>query len=115
MARYTQHYMVEIPQEKLLLALSESLKSCNLTVTYSTGDYVMAQEMVGSVSYAQLVTVEILIHQTEIEGDTIKLTCVSKNQELPLRANNHCHRMASLVSEAFASSQSWKLLEMIPG
>jgi len=115
MGRYTQQYTIEISPQKLLLALKESLESCNLSITYSTEDYVMAQEATGNVSFSKIVTVEILIHQTEIDGDNVKLTCVTKNQELPLRSDNHCQRMADKVSQAFAGNQSWKMVEMIPG
>lgn len=114
MARYTQQYVVAILPEKLRQTLIESLESCNLAVTYSTDDYVMAQETAGAVAYSKLVTVEVLIHQSSIQGEQVSLTCLTKNEELPLRENNHCRDMSNLVGQAFARNQSWKLLETNP-
>ncbi|CAN1209723.1 hypothetical protein TUMEXPCC7403_05825 [Tumidithrix helvetica PCC 7403] len=115
MARYTQHFLIEILPTNLQAAVLAALEECNLSITYSTGDYVMAQENSGQVAYSKLVTVEVLIHQSEIKGEQVKLTCVTKNEELPLQVDNHCHRMAESVSQAFARAQSWKFLEAIPG
>ncbi len=115
MARYTQTFVVAILPEKLRQALMDSLESCNLSIIYSTDDYVMARELAGQIAYAKLVTVEVLIHQSSIEGDTVKLTCVTKNEELPLQMNNHCQRMADLVAQSFTCNQTWKLLENISG
>jgi len=59
--------------------------------------------------------VEVLIHQSSIEGNIVKLTCVIKNGELPLRLHNHCQVMADLVNQEFGSNQNWKMLESLPG
>jgi hypothetical protein len=115
MARYTQHYTVAVIPNSLNQSIIDILKSCNLPIVYSTGDYVLAQESVGQVAYAKLVTVEVLIHQSSIQGDQIRLTCVTKNGELPLREQNHCRDMAELVGKAFESNSSWQMLENIPG
>ena len=115
MARYTQHYVIKILPEKLRQAIVDSLESCKLSITYSTDDYIRAQEKAGSVSFSQLVTVEILIHQASDAEGQVKLTSVTKNEELPLRLNNHCHDIADVVSKAFSSNKSWKVVESIPG
>lgn len=115
MARYTQTFVVAISPEKLRQALVDSLESCNLSIIYSTDDYLMARELAGQIAYAKLVTVEILIHQTSRQGEAVNLTCVTKNEELPLQMDNHCQRMADLVAQAFTCNQTWKLLENISG
>jgi hypothetical protein len=115
MARYTQHFLIEILPINLQAAVLKTLEECNLSITYSTEDYVMAQENSGQVAFSKLVTVEVLIHQSQITGEKVRLTCVTKNEELPLHIDNHCHRMSESVSEAFARAESWKFLEAIPG
>jgi hypothetical protein len=62
-----------------------------------------------------MVTVEVLIHRSEIEGNQAKLTSVTKNAELPLRINNYCHGISDRVSKAFCDSPEWKLLEVTSG
>jgi hypothetical protein len=115
MARYTQNYTISTDPEKLRQAIVETLTECQLSVTYVTDDYVMAQETAGQIAFSKLVTVEVLIHQSSIDGNTVKLTCVIKNGELPLRLHNHCQKMADLVNQEFASNQNWKLLESLLG
>ncbi len=44
MARYTQHFLVEIAPENLLSTIVQTLESCGLVITYETDDYVIAQE-----------------------------------------------------------------------
>ncbi|MDX2254802.1 MAG: hypothetical protein NW214_04735 [Pseudanabaenaceae cyanobacterium bins.39] len=115
MARYTQHFSVEIAPEDLHKAIVQSLESCNLAITYETDDYVIAQEIETNASFAKMVTVEVLIHRSEIEGNQAKLTSVTKNAELPLRVNNYCYRISEVVSKAFCENQAWKLLEFNAG
>ena len=115
MARYTQHFLVEIAPENLHSTIIKTLESCSLVITYETDDYVIAQEIETNASFAKMVTVEVSIHRSEIEGNQAKLTSVTKNAELPLRLNNHCHSISDLVSKAFCDSPEWKLLEVTSG
>jgi hypothetical protein len=119
MARYTQHFTITVSPESLHSAILESFNSCELPIVYSTGDYILAQESAGKVSYGKLVTVEILIHQTAFTAiankDQVRLTCVTKNGELPLRQSNHCRTMADLVNKAFENNPHWLMLESIAG
>ncbi|AFY71584.1 hypothetical protein Pse7367_3344 [Thalassoporum mexicanum PCC 7367] len=115
MARYTQHYVIAIGQEKLKPAIVNSLEACNLAVIYVSDDYFMAREVGGKISFTKLVTVEVLVNQTEMPEDKIKLTCVTKNEELPLKLDNHCSQMAEVVGNAFKQNESWNLLEAISG
>jgi hypothetical protein len=111
MARYTQHFLVEIAPENLHSTIIKTLESCGLVITYETDDYVIAQET-ETTSHAKIVTVEVLIHRSEIEGNQAKLTSVTKNAELPLRVNNHCQGISDRVSKSFSDSTEWKLLEI---
>jgi hypothetical protein len=115
MARYTQHFIVEIAPEKLHSMIVKTLEACNLAITYETEDYVIAQEIETNASFAKMVTVEVLIHRSEIEGNQAKLTSVTKNAELPLRVNNYCHGISDLISKAFSDSTECKLLEVTAG
>ncbi|HBC41721.1 MAG TPA: hypothetical protein DCZ88_07460 [Pseudanabaena sp.] len=110
MARYTQHFLVEIAPENLHSTIVQTLESCGLVITYETDDYVIAQET-ETTAHAKIVTVEVLIHRSEIEGNQVKLTSVTKNAELPLRINNHCQGISDRISKAFIDSREWKLLE----
>ena len=113
MARYTQQFVVEIAPENLHSAIVKTLESCRLAITYETEDYVLAQEIETNATFAKLVTVEVLIHRSEIEGNQAKLTSVTKNAELPLRVNNYCHGISERVSKAFCENPDWHLLEFI--
>jgi len=123
MARYTQHFTITIALGDLHAAILESFALCRLPIVYSNDDYVLAQESAGQVAYGKLVTVEVLIHQSAIQqdkstgitSDQVKLTCVAKNGELPLRESNHCRDMADLVNKAFENNPNWLLLESIAG
>lgn len=115
MARYTQHFSVEIAPEALHTTIIKTLEACSLVITYETEDYVLAQEIETNPSFAKMVTVEVLIHRSEIEGNQVKLTVVTKNAELPLRINNHCQGISDRVSKAFCDSSEWKLLEVNAG
>ena len=115
MARYTQHFLVEIAPENLHTTLVRTLEACELVITYETDDYVIAQEIETNASFAKLVTVEVLIHRSEIEGRQVKLTSVTKNAELPLRINNYCHGISDRISKAFSDNSDWKLLEVTAG
>ncbi len=72
----------------------------------------MAKERPGMVSYSQLATVEVLIGSTEAttkqvaKESTATVNLVVKNEELPLKTNNHCHKVFQLVNQAIESKAS---------
>ncbi|NJK34327.1 MAG: hypothetical protein HC919_04885 [Oscillatoriales cyanobacterium SM2_2_1] len=111
MARYTHCFTAALQPEHLHQTIVALLESCGLQITYKTDDYVMAQEIKGDTAFSRMVTVEILIHQSEIVGERVKLTCVTKNEELPLKKKNHCAIVAERVRETFMGSEHWQLLE----
>jgi hypothetical protein len=111
MARYTQRFVVAAPAAIVPQHIAEALESCELPVVYSTEDYILAQEVAGRVAFSKLVTVEILIHQPDDATDRVELTCVTKNDELPLKRVNHCRTIADLVAGAFKSRTTWRILD----
>lgn len=113
MARYTNTSIVAVPLEKLQPLLIQVLVSCNFEIIYNTGDYLMARENPGQVSFAQLVTVEVLIDKSTATDQEIKMNFVIKNEELPLQIENHCHQVFKSVQQAIAQQKEWKLLQSI--
>ncbi|OLP15961.1 hypothetical protein BST81_23145 [Leptolyngbya sp. 'hensonii'] len=115
MARYTCLFTVAAPVKSLPSLLSKTLESCNLDVIYDTGDYMMAREIPGHVSYAKLVTVEVLIDKTTASDAGIRMNFVVKNEELPLQVENHCRKIFDLVNQAVIENDHWQLIESVSG
>lgn len=116
MARYTSLFTVAVPTNSIRPLLTEILESCNLDVIYDTGDYIMAREVPGNVSFSRLVTVEVLIDKSQISSeDEVRMNLVIKNEELPLQTDNHCRQMFDLVNQAIAESRHWHLIESVAG
>jgi hypothetical protein len=115
MARYTCLFTVGISLKNLQQVLTEVLESCHLKVIYDTGDYMMAREIPGHVSFAKLVTVEVLIDKTIATDDEIKMSFVIKNEELPLQVSNHCRTVFDQVIQSVQDSKNWRLIETVNG
>lgn len=115
MARYTSSYTVGLPFPRIGKLVVEVLESCPLEITYDTGEYIMAREIPGKVSYSKLASVEILIDRTTSTENETKMTLVVKNEELPLQVENHCYQMFQLVSEAIVGYRSWQIIEQVAG
>ncbi|MFB2935398.1 hypothetical protein ACE1B6_08975 [Aerosakkonemataceae cyanobacterium BLCC-F154] len=115
MARYTSSYTVGLPFPRIGKLVVEVLESCPLEITYDTGEYIMAREIPGKVSYSKLVSVEILIDRTTSTEKETKMTLVVKNEELPLQVENHCYQMFQLVSQAIVDYRSWQIIEQVAG
>lgn len=117
MARYTSSYTVALPIDRLRQVLIEVLESCPLDLVYESGsgDYIMARETPGQVSFAKLVTVEVLIDRTTATETETRMSLVMKNEELPLQIDNHCRQMFDLVNQAILSNRQWQLVENLTG
>jgi hypothetical protein len=111
MARYTSLFTVAVSLDRLQQLLTDILESCNFNVIYDTEDYLVAREMPGQVSFAKLVTVEVLIDKFHAHDTEVRMSFVVKNEELPLKVDNHCRRKFNLVNQAIAESRQWQLLE----
>ena len=115
MARYTCSFTVAVSVDHLRQLLVEFLHACNLEIIYDTGDYMMARESPGQVSFTKLVTVEVLIDRTTATDTETRINLVIKNEELPLQVDNHCYQMFELVNRAITENRNWQLVESIAG
>lgn len=68
----------------------------------------MAKEKPGHVTFSQLATVEILINSSPLEEADVRVNLVVKNEELPLKTNNHCQRVFERVNRTFVENQNWQ-------
>lgn len=110
MARYTSLFTVSVSFDRLRQMLTDILRSCRMDVIYSTEDYLVAREVPGGVSFAKLVTVEVLIDRFASPDTEVRMSFVVKNEELPLQNNNHCRDMFNLVNRAVVENRQWHLI-----
>jgi len=108
MARYINLFHSPDPPLTLQQTISKILRSCDLDLVYETTDYLVAQEKPGQVSYSQVTRVEVLISAPTLEQRQTRIDLVVKNEELPLRMNNHCQQIFELVNRAIAEIESWQ-------
>jgi hypothetical protein len=113
MARYTCSFTVAMPLQQLHKSLKETLKACNLDIIYDSGDYIVAREIPGQVSFVQLVTVEGLIDKVATSEQSIRMNFVIKNEELPLQVDNHCRRIFETINRALAELKQWNLIDSV--
>lgn len=114
MARYTCSFTVSTPVDSVQSSLITILRSCQFEIIYDTGDYLMAREIPGHVTFGKLVTVEVLIDKPFFTGQEVRMNFVVKNEELPLQVDNHCWQMYNIVRGAVIENHQWQLLETIP-
>lgn len=110
MARYTCTFAIPCSQEQIVQWLPPLLKGCQLDLIYEDGDYMRAREVPGQVSFTELVEVEVLIETPDPDAIGINLNIIVSNEELPLKASNHCRTMSERVSDAIQSHQDIKTL-----
>ncbi|MGJ5673252.1 MAG: hypothetical protein ACR9NN_06520 [Nostochopsis sp.] len=115
MARYTCSFILSIPINHLQPLLIELLQDCNLDVQYYTLDYIMAREIVGTVSYSKMVTVEVLIDKSTATETETRMSIVIKNQELPLQIDNHCRQVFEYIKQAIEDNRNWHLIQSLAG
>jgi hypothetical protein len=115
MARYTCSFIISITLDYLQPLLVELLQDCDLEIQYYTGDYIMAREIPGSISFSKLVSVEVLIDKSTATETETRMSIVIKNEELPLQLDNHCRQMFEFVKQAIEHSRHWHLIESLAG
>jgi hypothetical protein len=113
MARYTSLYTITVSIDRFRQLLTDLLHSCSLDVIYASEDYLVARELPGQVSYSKLVTVEVLIDQPSKPDTEVRMNFVVKNEELPLKNNNHCRQIFNSVNQAIAENRQWHLVECV--
>ena len=103
MARYTYLFTITDSFENFRHSLTKILRSCDFDVIYDSGDYLMAREIIGDVSFSKLVIAEILVNTSSDAGDmtnpTTFLSLIVKNEELPLYIDNHCQQKFALLKQ----------------
>ena len=106
MARYTNFFMTRSSQEAISQSLVSALEACDLNLVYQDPVCIVAKERPGQVAFAQLATIEVLISPPTLESGGSKIDLVVKNEELPLRTQNHCHEVFVQVNQAIADANS---------
>lgn len=109
MARYTNLFTANDSIGSLRQALVETLKACDLNLIYETKDYLVAREKPGGVAFTKLATIEVLINPPRGTSHTAQVNLVVKNEELPLKRDNHCQRVFDLVNQAIADANGWQV------
>lgn len=113
MARYTSLFTVAVSLDRLRQVLIDLLESCNFRVIYNTEDYLVAREIPGGVTYSKLVTVEVLIDRFHTSDSEVRMNFLVKNEELPLKTDNHCRQVFNCVNQAIVDSRQWHLIECV--
>ncbi len=111
MARYTAFFAIAVEIGDLRRMLIDILESCNLEVTYETPSSLISREFIGHVPSSRLVTVEIIFDTATSTDSETKMTLVAKNDELPLKMDNHCRQIFELINQLIIDNRQWELLE----
>lgn len=106
MARYTNFFMTGASSEEINHALVGAIKTCDLDLVYEDPVCIVAKEKPGHVAFSQLATIELLISPPTVENGGSKIDLVVKNEELPLRAQNHCKEVFSQINQAIAEANA---------
>ena len=112
MARYTGIFTVAVDVESILLILTDILSYCGFEIVYIQGNYLMASEVHGQVIFSQLVTLEInvgIVTNTE----KIRINIVARNEEIPLKSDNHCRKKFDLLSQSIIENPNWEYIDSI--
>ena len=121
MARYISSCKSAAPLETIRHLIADVLQTCDFNVIYEKGDYFFAKEVPGRVNFSKLVSVEVVIDkhsqrpqisETDIsDGGKLEMSFVIKNEELPLKIDNHCRRKFDLVNQAIAENAHFELTQ----
>jgi hypothetical protein len=108
MSRYICHFLAGLSPESIRVPLRELMQSCHLETVYEIEDYLMAREIPGQVAFSKLVTAEVLIDTTYATENSVRLSLVVKNEELPLKNDNHCRAMFDRLREVIYARYNWQ-------
>jgi hypothetical protein len=111
MARYTCRFSIPLNLAKIHKPLRDLMMDSDMEIIYEIEDYLMGREIPGKVAFAKLATTEILIDTTVATETSVGIQVVVKNEELPLKVNNHCQQIFnSLLAEIADRHPDWQLL-----
>lgn len=102
MARYTNLFTTGATKAEVHQRLITALMECDLDLVYQDPVYIVAKEKPGQVSLAQLATIEILLNPPAVQSQGTKIDLIVRNEELPLRQENHCHTIFTRVNQAIS-------------
>ena len=107
MARYSCVTQLVGSAEQLSESIRAILERCQLNVLHNSPDYWVAGEPPGKNPYTKLVTVEVLMDRTRQSADgSVQVTCIAKNEELPLKSVNHCQQTFDQLKAELAQLQN---------
>jgi hypothetical protein len=111
MARYTCRFSIPMNLSKIHKPLRDLMIDCNMEIIYEIEDYLMGREVPGQIAFAKLATTEILIDTTVATESSVGIKVVVKNEELPMKLNNHCQQVFGDLKEKIAERHpDWQLL-----
>jgi len=113
MARYTAIFTISVNIENLQPIFTDILTDCGCEILYHQGSYLMARECPGKVSFSQLVTVDITFDKVTNTSENIRLNIVIRNEELPLKLDNHCSQIFDLLIQLILENYHWEVVESI--
>jgi hypothetical protein len=113
MSRYICHFLVGASPKQVKVPLRELMQSCHMEMIYEIEDYMMAREIPGQVAFAKLVTTEVLIDITTATEDSVRLSFVVKNEELPLKNDNHCRQMFERLRDVIDTYHDWQAISSL--
>ncbi|MGB3298037.1 MAG: hypothetical protein WBA76_07190 [Phormidesmis sp.] len=100
--------MTNASPEGISQILVNALEACDLNVIYQDPVCIVAKERPGRVSFTQLATIELLISPPTLESGGSKIDLVVKNEELPLRSQNHCKDIFEQINQAISEENERK-------
>ena len=112
MARYVGFVIVAIDDfEKLQPIVLGILEECNCEIIFNTGNYIMARELPGQVSFSKLAIAEVTFNLASINKNTIRIDIIFKNEAVPAQKENHCRQLFDLFFYWAIKSKYWKVIE----
>ncbi|NEQ37439.1 MAG: hypothetical protein F6K40_14665 [Okeania sp. SIO3I5] len=73
----------------------------------------MAREFPGKVFFSQLVTIDITFERVTNTSENIRLNIVMRNEEIPLKLDNHCSQIKDLLIQLILENSHWEVVESI--
>jgi len=106
MARYTATFSIVNHGDHAYQTACNLLKISGFRLLHESQDYVMGSENPGQVKFSLLTTAEILIDVPR-DRSSLTLEMLVKNEELPLKTNNHCKHVFDHLQRVFLECGEW--------
>lgn len=105
MARYTCVMQLTGTTDTIRPTVKQLLEAdtAKFQLIYDSRDYWVAREVPGDMPFSRLVTIEMLLDS--VRPDCTQVTCIAKNEELPLQIGNHCEQVFSHLEGALQQIQ----------